>query len=200
MIARLAVPTAEPYPWPYDGSVAGAALAVVVAGHDVGWAARSAADDGFDERLAALVAACVDIGALVVTIAHDGPTPGSAGTGERIPLALPTGTRVHAGGVDGFFASPLDAWLRDAARTHLIVCGYGLEGPVHSTLRSANDRGYECLLVTDAAAPLDPGLHEAAVCTVTMSGGIFGAVCNTAAVLQARAITSPTTTDPGVPS
>jgi len=75
--------------------------------------------------------------------------------------------------------------LRAAGATHLLVAGHGLEGPVHSTLRSANDRGYECLLVIDACSPLDPGLAGAARSMVEMSGGIFGAVGTTADVLAA---------------
>ena len=47
---------------------------------------------------------------------------------------------------------------------------------MHSTLRSANDQGYECLLLTDACAPLDPDTTSAALSMVTMSGGIFGAL------------------------
>ena len=52
-------------------------------------------------------------------------------------------------------------------------------------MRSANDRGYECLLVVDACAPLEPELVPAAISMVEMSGGIFGAVGTTAPVLAA---------------
>lgn len=97
-----------------------------------------------------------------------------------------------ADGLDALHGGPLDGLLRREARTHLIVAGLGLEGPVHSTLRSANDRGYECLLVTDACAPLTTDLAEAAARTVTMSGGIFGAIGLTHAVLDALALTAPT--------
>ena len=58
---------------------------------------------------------------------------------------------------------------------------------MHSTMRSANDRGYECLLVVDACAPLDPDLVPPAISMVEMSGGIFGAVGTTAPVLAALA-------------
>lgn len=51
-----------------------------------------------------------------------------------------------------------------------------LGGPGASTLTSANDRGYECLLLTDACAALAEQTRKGALSTVTMSGGIFGAV------------------------
>jgi nicotinamidase-related amidase len=123
---------------------------------------------------------------LVVAIAHGG----------AVPLGRPTpSTRtIRADGIDGCFGGTLDAVLRRAGRTHLLVAGFGLEGPVHSTLRSANDRGYECLLVADASVALDPELEDAALLTVTMSGGIFGAVGTLAPTLAALGAlpTSPT--------
>jgi nicotinamidase-related amidase len=93
--------------------------------------------------------------------------------------------RVDAAGIDGFHGSGLDATLRAAGATHLLLAGHGLEAPVHSTLRSANDRGYECLLVLDASSPLRPDLVPAARSMVEMSGGIFGAVGTTRDVLAA---------------
>ena len=66
-----------------------------------------------------------------------------------------------------------------------MLCGQWLETGVHSTIRSANDRGYECLLALDACIPYDPDLAPAARSQIEMSGGIFGAVGDTAAVLAA---------------
>lgn len=171
----------DPYPWPYDGRLAGAHLALVLAGWDEAWRERSLSVDaraGCD-ALALASAAC---GALVVGVSHrDAPA---------MPLPF-GGVSVRADGLDGFHGSPLDGLLRRAGRTHLLVAGHGLEGPVHSTLRSANDRGYECLLVADAAAALTHDLADAAAKTVTMSGGIFGAVGTTSAVLDALAELAP---------
>jgi nicotinamidase-related amidase len=93
-------------------------------------------------------------------------------------------TVVDAFGVDGFAGSPLAERLAGDGLDHLLVCGLGLEGPVHSTLRSANDRGLECLLVIDGCAAMDPNLADPAVQIVEMSGGIFGAVATSAHVLS----------------
>jgi nicotinamidase-related amidase len=91
---------------------------------------------------------------------------------------------VDAFGVDGFAGSPLAERLAGAGCDHLLVCGLGLEGPVPSTLRSANDRGLECLLVIDGCAAVDPNLADPAVRIIEMSGGIFGAVATSSNVLS----------------
>jgi nicotinamidase-related amidase len=90
---------------------------------------------------------------------------------------------VDAFGVDGFSGSPLAECLAGLDVDHLLICGLGLEGPVHSTMRSANDRGLECLLVIDGCAPLDATLAGPGVRIIEMSGGIFGAVADSEAVL-----------------
>jgi nicotinamidase-related amidase len=103
-------------------------------------------------------------------------------------IATPTGKSdlvVDAHGVDGFFGGPLDGELRARGITHLVLCGFGAEAAVDSTLRSANDRGYECLTLTDAVAPFDPDIEKHTLASVTMSGGIFGAIATTHQLLSA---------------
>jgi nicotinamidase-related amidase len=90
---------------------------------------------------------------------------------------------VEAAGVDGFYASALDDELRRLGADHLVLVGWGAEAAVDSTLRSANDRGYECLVLTDAVAPFDVAIGEHALSSVTMSGGIFGALATTEMLL-----------------
>lgn len=166
----------DPYPWPYDGRLEGEHLALVLPGWDDVWAARGLGVAAARDACCGLAVATAAIGGVVAAVAHRGATP----------LHLPViGHMLTADGIDAFHGGPLDDVLRRAGRTHLLMAGIGLEGPVHSTLRSANDRGFECLLLADATAPLTTDLTEAAARTVTMSGGIFGAIGTTSAALAA---------------
>jgi nicotinamidase-related amidase len=175
----------EPYAWPYDGRLDGHHLALVLAGWDEGWRARAVppTDPALAQRTLRLAATVAAHGALVVAVSH-----GTAHLSISVPHRV-----VSAAGLDGFYGSPLDALLRAEGRSHLLLAGHGIEGPVHSTLRSANDRGYECLLVADACSSLTDHLAPASAKTVTMSGGIFGAVGTSGAVHDALAPSTPPT-------
>lgn len=180
----------DPYPWPYDGLPSPHRIALVVAGSDPDWIARcpDPAARAVATRIAELAGRLRSTGVAVVHVEHDVP----ARAPEVGPPAIsPTSIRepddvvVGAGGIDGFYGSTLDLRLRQLGCDHLLLCGFGLEAPVHSTMRSANDQGYECLLLTDASAPLDPDTTGAALSMVTMSGGIFGALGLSADLLSA---------------
>ncbi len=189
--ATLSIPSATPYPWPFDGAVDPRSVALIVAGHDASWAGRCAPDPRAEEAMIGLAHAVTRSGGAAFALRHVAPVRGR-GRASRTPVALADVEPITTAGIDGFFGSALDAQLRSGNRTHLVVCGYGLEAPVHSTLRSANDRGYECLLVADASPALDPSLRAAAVSTVNMSGGIFGAVAEASAVIDAVRSSPPT--------
>ncbi|WP_426237717.1 cysteine hydrolase family protein [Pararhizobium sp. DWP1-1-3] len=74
--------------------------------------------------------------------------------------------------------------LRAQGITHLLFTGCTTDVCVHTTLREACDRNFQCLTISDACASGDQYAHEAALHMVTVENGIFGALTNTAAVLE----------------
>jgi nicotinamidase-related amidase len=88
-------------------------------------------------------------------------------------------------GKGAFYATDLEAILRGRGITHLILAGVTTEVCVHTTLREANDRGFECLVLADGTASYFPEFHRAALEMACAQDGIFGWVAPTAAVIAA---------------
>lgn len=86
-----------------------------------------------------------------------------------------------------FYATDLDLLLRTKGIRNLILTGITTDVCVHTTMREANDRGYECVILSDCTGATDPGNHDAALRMVTMQGGVFGAVSDSRHVLEAMA-------------
>lgn len=176
----------EPYPWPWDGrfSPRRCALLVVSDRSPIGDASVAAV-------VRELTVRALEAGVLAIGVVTGRPGPGSAGVPGATPVPGATwsgGPSVTAAGWDGFYGSPLDALLRAAGRDQLLLAGRLLETGVHSTLRSANDRGYECLTVIDACEAFAAGTRRGGLSSITMSGGIFGAIGYSSAVLSALGV------------
>ena len=98
---------------------------------------------------------------------------------------LPHELIVDKPGKGSFYATDLDLLLQNRGVSHLVLTGITTDVCVHTTLREANDRGYECLTLTDCTGATDRGNHVAALKSITMSGGIFGAVADSSELLEA---------------
>ncbi len=77
-------------------------------------------------------------------------------------------------GKDAFYATDLELILKTKGIEKLIVCGVTTHVCVSTTIRSANDRGFDCMILSDCSAAFDPADHEAAVKNIHQQGGIFG--------------------------
>ena len=82
-----------------------------------------------------------------------------------------------------FTYTDLDHVLRARDVTHLMFMGCTTDVCVHTTLREAVDRNFQCLLIEDACASGDPLAHEAAIHMVTVEDGIFGVVAKASDVV-----------------
>jgi len=132
-------------------------------------------------------------GRLAVGIGDVGPmgrilVQGEPGHGIIPELAPLAGEAViDKPGKGAFYATPLADLLRERDVAQLIICGVTTEVCVHTTLREANDRGYECLVLADCVASYFPHLHAAALEMVAAQGGIFGWVSNSSKLLEVLA-------------
>ena len=88
-------------------------------------------------------------------------------------------------GKGAFFATDLHAILQARGVTQLVVTGVTTEVCVNTTVREANDRGYDCLVPEDCVGSYFPDLHEAGLKMIKAQGGIFGWVSNSKHILAA---------------
>ena len=88
-------------------------------------------------------------------------------------------------GKGSFYDTDLALILNNRGIRTLIVCGVTTEVCVHTTVREANDRGYECLVLSDCVGSYFPEFQRVALEMIKAQGGIFGWVADSAVALRA---------------
>ena len=100
---------------------------------------------------------------------------------------LPGETVIDKPGKGAFYGTSLDHILHAQGITSLIVAGVTTEVCVQTTVREANDRGYECLVLEDCTASYFPHFHTTTLEMITAQGGIIGWVGTSASLISALA-------------
>jgi nicotinamidase-related amidase len=145
--------------------------------------------EGHRPDLADLPPAKAVRGRFAVGIGDHGPmgrilVRGEAGHDIIPELApLPGEPVVDKPGKGAFHATDLDAILKNRGITQLLVCGVTTEVCVNTTVREANDRGYDCLVHSDCTGSYFPEFHAMGLRMIAAQGGIFGWVGESGAVV-----------------
>jgi nicotinamidase-related amidase len=149
--------------------------------------------EGHRPDLTDLFPAKRDRGNPSLRIGDDGPmgrllVRGSAGH-EIVPELAPVPGEVvlDKPGKGAFYATDLESILRATGITHLIMTGVTTEVCVQSTMREANDRGFECLVLSDCTASYFPEFKESALAMFAAQGGIVGWVGTSTDLLESLA-------------
>lgn len=98
---------------------------------------------------------------------------------------LPGEPVIDKPGRGAFAHTDFELLLHNKGVKNLVIAGVTTDVCVSSTMREANDRGFDCVLLDDGSAASEPSLHVGTVESVKMEGGIFGAVANLDDVIHA---------------
>ena len=102
-------------------------------------------------------------------------------------------------GKGAFYATDLDSMLKNRDIRQLIVCGVTTEVCVNTTVREANDRGYDCLVLEDCVASYFPEFQRVGIAMIKAQGGIFGWVSESQQLLPVLARAKGRTAESGKP-
>ena len=223
---------AEPYAWPYDGTLDPARTALV----NIDWQTDFCGPGGYVDAMGydlqltraglaptqVVLAACRDV-AMTIVHTREGHLPDlsdcppnklwrsqqiGAGIGDGgpcgrilvrgepgwdiVPEVYPVDGEVviDKPGKGAFYATELDLVLRTKGVTHIVLTGITTDVCVHTTMREANDRGFECLVLEDCCGSYFPEFHDVAIRMISAQGGIFGWVAASDDLLAALPVRS----------
>jgi nicotinamidase-related amidase len=100
---------------------------------------------------------------------------------------LPGEPVIDKPGKGAFYATDLDLILRNRGISQLVLCGVTTEVCVNTTAREGNDRGYDCLVLSDCTGSYFTEFHEQALRMICAQGGVVGWVAPSAPLIEALA-------------
>src|SRR5689334_11839179 len=176
---------ADPYPWPYDGDLRPGNTALLVIDMQTDFCGVGGYVDVMGYDLALTRSPIKPIQAVLEAARAASFHVIHTREGHRPDLSdLPANKRWRSRRIGAGIGDPGPCG-RTRGITNLVLTGITTDVCVHTTMREANDRGFECLLLEDCTGATDAGNHRAAVKMVTMQGGVFGAVARSEALLAA---------------